>query len=296
MEIIEIQKQMPRWKAWLLASRPQTLTVALIPVLAATALAKGTFFLAFFAFLTSLCIQIGTNLINDALDFKKGADTSTRLGPLRISQSGIIPMHTIYRAGLLLFFLAFLFAMPLIMKGGSSIGMLVVVSIALGYLYTGGPKPLAYYGLGDLFVFLFFGLVSTAAIYYIQSGEFSPLALLAGAQIGLLATLLIALNNLRDIEGDRKVGKKTLAVYSGLFLAKVEITLLALSPFVLNLLWFKGDYHLAALLPWLTLPLALSLLKSIWTTAPSSIYNTFFKRAALLHFLFGLFLSLSLFG
>lgn len=281
-----------KWQAWFLATRPKTLTAAFVPVLAASVLGRGRWDIALFALLMAFAIQIGTNLINDALDFKKGADTKQRLGPLRATQSGLLSMQEVFTGAVIAFALAAVFGIPLILYGGWPIALLVFISIACGYLYTGGPMPLAYAGLGDLFVFIFFGLVSTMAVYYLQTGFLDIKAFLAGAQIGLLATSLIAINNLRDNKGDAKAKKCTLAVRFGEQFARIEITFLILFPFLLNAFWMQLDYQLAALLPLLTLPVASRLVRNIWVSEPSSSFNHFLGQAAFLHLTFGIFLTL----
>lgn len=284
-------------QAWLLATRPKTLTAAVIPVIVGTTLATTVeqdiqWSIAFFALLCAICIQIGTNFINDALDFKKGADTATRVGPLRATQSGILKMKNVYNAGLEAFGLALLFGIPLIIQGGFPIVFLLIISVICGYLYTGGPAPLAYHGLGDLFVLVFFGIVSTSAVFFLQTQYVDDKAILAGTQIGLLATVLIAINNLRDRQEDSKVNKRTLAVRFGVTFARYEIAICVLLPFLLNMLWFRLGYVLPAMFPWLALPLAIRIVCYIWQMEPGPIYNRYLAQAAVLHLLFGLCLSL----
>lgn len=287
---------MQKWRAWALATRPKTLTASIIPVVAGTALAYSTgapidWTIPVLALLVAFCIQIATNLINDALDFKKGADTAERLGPTRVTQSGLLSSEQVLAAGITLLVLALIFGLPLIFFGGVSIGVLLVVSLICAYIYTGGPFPLAYYGFGDLFVLLFFGLASTTAVFYLQTGFINLLPLLAGLQIGCLATVLIAINNLRDYQGDAKANKRTLAVRFGKRFSRYEITLLLLIPFILSLLWLALGYLSAALLPLLTFPIAIYLAYRISTTEPGKIYNKFLAVAALLHLSFGLLLT-----
>lgn len=292
-----MEPNLTSWQAWLLATRPKTLTAALIPVIVGTTLAMTVeqdveWSIAFFALLSAICIQVGTNFINDALDFKKGADTSTRVGPLRASQSGLLKMKHVYNAGLGAFGLALVFGIPLMIQGGFPILFLLILSVICGYLYTGGPAPLAYHGLGDLFVLLFFGIISTSAVFYLQTQYVDEKAILAGTQIGLLATALIAINNLRDRQEDAKVNKRTLAVRFGIPFARYEIAICVLMPFLLNMLWFKAGYVLAAIFPWLSLPLAIRIVSYVWQMEPGPIYNRYLAQAALLHLMFGLCLSL----
>lgn len=283
--------------AWILASRSKTLTAAFVPVLTGTMLAKQNhididWVIALCALLAAFLIQIGTNFINDALDFKKGADTEERLGPLRATQSGLLDMKTVFWSGVFCFLLAGVFCVPLIIKGGWLILVLFLFSVMCGYLYTGGPKPLAYHGLGDLFVFIFFGLVSTVSVYYLQTGFIDAKIFIAATQIGLLATVLIAINNLRDSLGDAKARKCTLAVRFGTYFARCEITLLVLLPFLFSSIWIAYDLKWACFLSWLLLPLAMKLIHNIWTTEPSVLYNKFLAQSAFLHLAFGLLLAI----
>lgn len=288
---------MNKLKAWFFASRPKTLTASLVPILIATALAYGEGYevdwrLSLWAFFAACFVQIGTNFINDALDFRKGADDEKRVGPKRIIQQGLATPKEVLAAGFIALSLALLFGIPLVVKAGLPIFILLLVSVALAYLYTGGPYPLAYKGLGDLFVFLFFGLASTTAVYYILTGFWNVKALLAGAQIGLLATVLIAINNLRDIEGDAKVDKKTMAVRFGILFSRIEITILLFLPFLLGFYWKGFGYDLASWLPVLMLPMAGRIGRNVWQTPPGPKYNQFLAESALLQLLFALVLAL----
>lgn len=282
-------------KSWMLAARPKTLTAALAPVMVASFLALGqgaavNWGLSIAALISSLLIQVATNLVNDAMDFKKGADTNTRIGPVRVTQQGLLRPQQVLWMGFALFGLAFLFSLPLIYQGGWVIALTIVLSILSGYLYTSGPFPLAYHGLGDIFVVIFFGLVSTSAIYYIQTLTFDVHALIAGLQVGLLCTVLIAINNLRDRAEDAKVNKNTLAVRFGVTFARSEIAFVALLPFALSLYWYQTGFYTAALLPWAFFPFAMRLIRNIWNTPPGPLYNSFLAHAALLHLMFSLFL------
>jgi 1,4-dihydroxy-2-naphthoate polyprenyltransferase len=163
-------------KTWLLAFRPKTLTAAIVPVLVATALAFADqqtvkYWVTAFALLSATFIQIGTNFINDAIDFKKGADTHERVGPKRVTQSGLLSEKKVLLGGFICFALATLFGVPLVIEGGVPILIIGLISLAMGYCYTGGPYPLAYRGLGDLFVLIFFGLVAVCGTYYLHAGS-----------------------------------------------------------------------------------------------------------------------------
>ncbi len=220
--------------AWIQAIRPKTLFAAVAPVLLGTALAfsesKENLAAAVAALIGALGIQIGTNLANDYWDAKKGADTGERLGPVRVTASGLIKPQAVF-AGMVVFFLiAALAGIFLVLRGGWPVAVIGIVSIAFGILYTAGPFPIAYVGLGDVFTFLFFGLVATAGTFFVQALEVSSTALLLGCVPGCYSVVLIALNNYRDMETDLRVGKKTLAVRFGRKFAIVEIIVFLFLP------------------------------------------------------------------
>lgn len=219
---------------WLLAARPKTLAAAVVPVLVGFSLARFAHWPSFwFALLGAIFIQIGTNYVNDALDFRKGADTHERLGPLRVTQAGLLTADAVLRGAIVCFVLAAICGVPLIVRGGWPIAVIGVTSIAAAYAYTGGPYPLAYHGLGELFVMVFFGIVAVSGTYYLQVLRFDRGALLAGVACGALAIVLLAINNLRDIDNDRASNKRTLAARFGRGFARVEIAVMALLPFAL---------------------------------------------------------------
>lgn len=284
-------------KSILLAFRPKTLTAALVPCVAGTALVKAIGlswdgWVLFYALMASFLIQIGTNLVNDAVDFKKGADTEKRIGPQRITQAGILSANQVMLLGSLCFLLAVLCGIPLVLKGGWVIVAIGVASVLMGYSYTAGPFPLAYLGLGDLFVIIFFGLLAVMGIVFLNTGEWMAEAFVLGLQIGLHATVLIAINNLRDHSGDRLVNKKTLAVRFGVKFSRWEIAALSFLPFVLNLYWWFEGYKIAAIVSLLAIPLAIKITKNIFNTEPSPAYNKFLGQAAVLHLVFGLLIAL----
>lgn len=293
--------------AWVIAARPKTLTASLVPILVATALALNIYItspsnklslfpwqLGFLSLLCALFIQIGTNYINDALDFARGADTKDRLGPTRVVASGILDMRTVRNGGLVAFLLAIIFSLPLVQSGGVPILLIGIFSIISGYLYTGGPRPLAYSGLGDFFVLIFFGWVAVSGLFFLYLGYLSIEALITGTQIGLLATLLIAINNLRDYTGDRLANKMTLAARYGVGFGRFEIIICSFLPFLFSLYWFLSSYYFTALLPFISLPIALNIANNILRLDPSPEYNKYLAKAALLHLTFGILLSLGL--
>lgn len=287
--------------SWITAIRPKTLGAAVVPVLASTALASkfnGTWNARILvcALATSLFIQIATNLYNDAIDHHKEADTTQRLGPVRVSASGLIAPKKVYQSAGICIFLAICFSIPLVIQGGPAIFGLGLVSLFLSYGYTGGPFPLAYLGLGDLFVFLFFGLFSVLGTYFLQTqgAQFPTEAYILAIQIGLWATALIAINNFRDSVEDKKSKKNTLSVKLGPTFSRIEISLLLLLPFLIGLIFWSNQKNiLSAMLPLIILPLAVKTTIRIWNAEPSAHYNRLLVQAGVVHLLGGLLLTVS---
>ncbi len=207
------------YRAWWLAIRPKTLTATIAPVAVGSALAffTGAFepLPALAALAGGLLIQIGTNLANDVLDFRRGADTAARLGPTRVVQAGLLTPRAVAWGAAAAFGGAALVGLYLVAVGGWPILVLGLASILSGVLYTAGPYPLAYVGLGDLFVMAFFGIGAVAGTYYVQALELSPAAILLGVAVGAMSVGILTVNNLRDIDTDRAAGKRTLAVRMG---------------------------------------------------------------------------------
>jgi 1,4-dihydroxy-2-naphthoate octaprenyltransferase len=208
-----------RLHVWLLAARPKTLPAASAPVLIGTAMAHtggGVHWLsAIAALIGALLIQIGTNFANDYFDFRKGTDTSDRLGPLRVTQAGLVKPETMKRATTIVFGLAILVGIYLVWRGGWPIVVIGLLSVLFGVLYTGGPYPLGYNGLADLFVLIFFGPVAVGGTYYVQTLDINTAVIIAGLAPGFFSVAILTVNNLRDLESDRAAGKKTLAVRFG---------------------------------------------------------------------------------
>ena len=211
---------------WILAIRPKTLPAAVAPVIIGTAMAFGDGLFhgpsALMALSAALCIQIGTNLANDYFDFKKGADTADRKGPIRVTQAGLIKPQMVLIASIVFFILAALSSVYLIHRAGTWILLIAVASIVSGIFYTAGPKPLGYLGLGDLFVLIFFGPVAVGGTYFTQALEINWSVIVAGLAPGFLSVAILVINNLRDIDSDRKAGKRTLAVRFGKSFAMSE--------------------------------------------------------------------------
>ncbi|HUS17087.1 MAG TPA: 1,4-dihydroxy-2-naphthoate polyprenyltransferase [Chloroflexia bacterium] len=296
---VHARTEMSPARIWLLAARPATLPAAIVPVLVGTALAaaEGTFrpapFLA--ALVASLLIQVGTNLANDLFDFQKGADTAERLGPTRVTQSGLVTPATVRNAMVATFTAAALIGVYLIAVGGWPILVVGVLSIISAVAYTGGPWPLGYHGLGEVFVFLFFGVVAVAGSYYLQAGTVSAVALAASIPVGLLCTAIIIVNNVRDIDTDRRAGKRTLAVRIGRTATRALYTAcVAVSYAVPVAFWLAGVRGLVALLPLISIPLAVPLVRTVWTATSGPPLNGVLKGTGRLHLVFGLLFAVSL--
>jgi 1,4-dihydroxy-2-naphthoate octaprenyltransferase len=286
------------WSVWLLAARPATLPAAVIPVIVGTA-AAGHGMPRPWSFVAALCasllIQVGTNYANDLFDFRKGADTAERLGPRRVTQSGLVSPRQIAIATIIAFGLAALFGLYLVAVTGWIIVLIGGLSILSGLAYTGGPWPLGYHGLGELFVFVFFGLVAVIGSSYVQIGVVTPLAVAAAAPVGLLVTAILIVNNLRDIDTDRAVGKRTLAVRLGRRLTRLEYAAFLIVayavPVTLRLAGAIGPWFW---LPILSLPLAIQLIRLVASTSNPADLNRALKQTGLLHLAFGLLFAASL--
>jgi len=206
-------------KIWLLAIRPKTLPAAMGPVLVGSALAAGDGIFrllpALAALAVALLLQIGSNLANDVFDFQKGTDTETRVGPLRVTQAGLLRPAQVKGGMAVVFVLALLVGLYLTAVGGWPVLLVGVLAILSAVAYTGGPYPLGYHGLGEVFVFIFFGLVAVCGTYYVQAGSISPAAWWASLPVGFLISNILVVNNFRDLEEDRKGGKRTVAVRLG---------------------------------------------------------------------------------
>jgi 1,4-dihydroxy-2-naphthoate octaprenyltransferase len=288
-----------RTRAWIIAARPATLPAAVSPVLVGTAVAiharhfaAGPFVAALVA---AVLIQIGTNLANDLFDFHKGADTAARLGPTRVTQSGLISPREVGRALFVTFGAAVVVGLYLVAVGGVPILLVGLASIASGVLYTGGPFPLGYHGLGDLFAFVFFGVVAVAGTYYVQALAISRVALAASIPVGLLVTAILVVNNVRDVDTDRLAGKRTLAVRLGRRATRAEYALCLVVAYALTPLpWLLGGARPLFFLPWLTAPLAYRLYRVVATREDGPALNGALKGTGRLGLLFSVLFALSL--
>jgi 1,4-dihydroxy-2-naphthoate octaprenyltransferase len=243
------------------------------------------------ALAAAMLIQIGTNLHNDVSDFERGADGSERIGPPRATASGWLAPAAVHRAALACFVVAVLMGVYLVWYGGWPIFFLGVSSVAAGWAYTGGPRPIAYSALGELFVWLFFGLGAVMGSYYLQTLGLSAVAFLAAAMIGLFAAAVIVVNNYRDLDADRKIGKNTLAVRIGRTGSKLEYALLMSLPFLLLLMLghYKGVWLSALTLPW-----AIFLISRFWREAPGPAFNRILAQTAQLQLGFGFLFCMGL--
>jgi 1,4-dihydroxy-2-naphthoate octaprenyltransferase len=241
-------------RLWLLAARPRTLPAAVAPVLVGTALAgsedifKVGPFVA--ALLGSVFIQIGTNLSNDYSDARRGADTEDRLGPVRVTAGGLMPPRRVLVGTYVAFGVAVAAGLYLAAVAGWELLVVGAASILAGVLYTGGPRPYGYEGLGELFVFTFFGLVAVAGSYFVQVESLRWEAVALGVPVGLLAAAILVVNNIRDVDTDRRAGKRTLAVKLGRVRARVLFTAMLAVAFLVPIALIP------ALSGWLLLPLA----------------------------------------
>jgi 1,4-dihydroxy-2-naphthoate octaprenyltransferase len=248
-------------RAWVMAARPKTLTAAASPVLVGSGLAVATGVFepvaATLALLCSFLIQIGSNLANDYYDYVKGADTDTRVGPTRVTQAGLIAPEQVRLAMIVTLAAAFVLGLSLVWIGGPVILAIGIASIVSAVAYTGGPYPLGYNGLGDVFVFLFFGLIAVAGTYYVQALVWAPVAFAAAVPVGALCTNILVVNNVRDAPEDALVGKRTLPARFGVGFGYLQYDLLQLLAYATPLAFVAWGYGPTVLLPWLSLPLAL---------------------------------------
>jgi len=265
-----IQEKLSPFQIWWLAIRPKTLPAAASGVVMGSALAwhDGSFQLlpALAALCVALLLQIGSNVANDVYDFERGADTHERHGPLRVTQAGLLTSEQVKRGMWVIFGLAAFLGLYLAYLRGWVVIIIGLAAIISAIAYTGGPFPLGYYGLGDLFVFVFFGLAAVAGTYFVQVGLVSAAAWWMAIPVGLIITAILVVNNLRDLENDRKAGKHTLAVMLGSQGVRLEYVLcLAVAYLILPILVFMKIVPAFTLLAWLSLPIALKSMRIVFT-------------------------------
>ena len=264
-----MNKPQSKLEVWILASRPKTLPAAASPVLVGSALAfyvgKFQLFPAIAALLAALLLQVGANLANDLFDFHKGADAGERLGPTRVTQAGLLSPKHVERGMWVIFGLAALLGVYLIWVAGLPVVLIGLASILAALAYTGGPFPFGYYGLGDLFVFIFFGLAAVCGTFYVQTGFLNWLVVWSSIPMGFLITAILVVNNLRDIHSDRLAGKKTLAVRLGAKGARWEFLFCLIAAWSLPLgLWLTGLLSAWIMISWGTIVVAIPLVQQVW--------------------------------
>jgi len=285
-------------RIWLMAIRPKTLVAGLVPVLLGHALAERDGYHAPEAFLVALgwtlLIQIACNLNNDYCDFKRGADTAERLGPVRVTQSGLLSQEAVLAATVFFFALAVLVGLQLVHMIGPLALVLVAVSVLAAFAYTGGPYPLGYNGLGDVAVFIFFGLVPVALTYYVEARQFSSLVWMSALVPGALGIAILTVNNLRDVKTDREVGKRTLVVLLGVGFGRFQYAaVLGVTVLTPVLMWASGLVGPTILLPLLSLPLALPPLRRVLKESGASL-NEALGETARFELAFGLLMGAGL--
>ncbi|MCP4156989.1 MAG: 1,4-dihydroxy-2-naphthoate polyprenyltransferase [bacterium] len=284
-------------KTWLLAIRPKTLPAAAVPVIIGTVIAFGDkthhFLSAVIALFGALLIQVGTNLVNDYADFKKGTDDEERIGPVRVTQAGLVTPGQMKVAIWVTFLLAVMVSLYLVYRGGWPVVVIGVFSILSGVLYTAGPYPLGYLGLGDLFVLIFFGPVAVGGTYYVQALTVNWVVILAGFGPGLISVAILAVNNLRDIGGDKKSAKKTLAVRFGRDFAMKEyfysLVLATLIPVAISLIKQEHKWTSLAVLMLLFTP---GVLKTVFSKTDGPSLNNALAFTGKLLLIYGVFFSI----
>ncbi|MBK7104365.1 MAG: 1,4-dihydroxy-2-naphthoate polyprenyltransferase [Ignavibacteriae bacterium] len=292
----ESVKVLAKFDTWILASRPKTLPAAVVPVLIGTSIVsfetKVNFLASAVALICAVLIQIGTNFVNDLYDYLSGADNETRKGPLRVLASGLITVSEMKFAIILVFSVTFFLGLYLVYISTWITLLIGLLSIFAGIAYTAGPYPLAYNGLGDVFVFLFFGVVGTVGTYYVQVVEVSTLAIWASIPVGALITNILVVNNYRDIDEDKEVGKNTLAVKMGRRFTQYQyLVFMILSYLILFVVYFTYNQRLFVFLPLLTLPLSIKLIRMIFSYTGKELNKTLeltAKLSAFYGFLFAI--------
>jgi 1,4-dihydroxy-2-naphthoate polyprenyltransferase len=285
-------------RTWLLAARPKTLTAAVAPVAVGTGLAfgvgAGNWLLAAAALLGALLIQVGTNLTNDYYDFRKGADTEDRLGPVRVTQAGLVAPRTVLAAAALCFGAAVVVGLFLVAAGGWPVVAIGLLSILAGWAYTGGPAPLGYLGLGEAFVLLFFGFAAVGGTVWVQALRLPPATWLSALSVGCTGVLLIAVNNLRDVETDRRANKRTLAARFGVGFARAEyVCVLAVAFLAPVAAWALGQTGPEVLLCLAALPLAVPPLRLVLKERGAAL-NRALAGSARLQLVHGVLLAVGL--
>lgn len=291
--------QQSNFGIWLNAARPQTLAAACIPVLVGASLAfndqKFNWIASAVALFCALLIQIGTNFANDYYDFKKGADNEQRIGFVRATAAGLVNPGQMLFATILCMSFAFISGLYLVWLGGWVVLLIGILSLVFGILYTGGPFPLGYNGLGDIFVFIFFGFVAVMGTYYVNALDWSTASFWCSIPVGALCTNILVINNLRDVEQDRNAGKKTLGVLFGETALKIEYTLMVLIAYTVPVFFFlRSEFDAWILLPFLSLPVAIVQNLKTWNEPDKQKLNKLLENTAKLMGLFGILFSIGI--
>jgi 1,4-dihydroxy-2-naphthoate octaprenyltransferase len=283
-------------RIWMMAARVRTLPAAIGPVLVGTALAGYLHVFHPLRFLAALVgaifIQVGTNLSNDYSDARRGADTEDRLGPVRITAGGLVPPRQVLLATYLSFGVAVLAGVYLIAVAGWQLLLVGAASILAGVLYTGGPRPYGYEGLGELFVFLFFGIVAVAGSFFVQVTHLDWEAFALAVPVGLIAAGILMVNNIRDIETDRRAHKRTIAVRLGRSGARALFAVTIYAAYVLLVItWARGPLSPLVMLPWLTLPVGAEIVRVVRNRVDGPSLNRALAQTGLLQLAFCMLLS-----
>ena len=288
-----------RVRVWLMAIRPATLTAAIVPVAVGTGVAVHDGvrapLAALAALIGALALQAGANLANDLSDFRRGADTDTRIGPIRVTQRGLLSERQVATGVVVCFALATIVGLYLTALGGWPIIAIGLAAMLAAVTYTGGPWPFGYRGLGEVFVFIFFGVVAVAGTYYVQAGQVTADVFAASLPVSLTVTAILVVNNVRDIDTDRLAGKHTLAVYLGRRLARTGLVVVVAGAYVASAaLWLLGDFSGWVLLSWLSVPAAVVPVAVVLRRTDGPPLNAALRAMARLHLLFGLLLAIGL--
>jgi 1,4-dihydroxy-2-naphthoate octaprenyltransferase len=286
-------------RIWLMAARVRTLPAAIAPVLVGTALAGWMHMFHPLRFVAALIgaifIQVGTNLSNDYSDARRGADTEDRLGPVRVTAGGLVPPDQVLVATYVSFGVAVLAGIYLVVVAGWQLLLVGAASILAGVLYTGGPKPYGYEGLGELFVFLFFGIVAVAGSFFVQVRHLNWEAFALAVPVGLLAAAILVVNNFRDIDSDRRAGKRTLAVRLGRARTRtMYASIVYLAYLLAPVTWIFGPMKAWMLLAWLTLPLAAEIVRTVRNRTDGPSLNQALAHNGILQLAFCMLLSAGL--
>lgn len=287
---------MPNIKAWILACRPKTLVTGISPVLLGSVMAyredQWQWLPAFLCLAFALFVQIGTNWANDYYDSLKGADSFERKGPQRMVTTGLISPLAMKKAMISVFIIAFVSGCALVPYGGGIFIFLGLICILCGIAYTGGPFPFAYNGLGDIFVFFFFGLVAVNFTFYLQANYFSLDALILSFAPGTLATNLLVVNNYRDVDTDKHVGKNTLVVRFGKQAARYQYYGSICTAFIVPVILFFNGFSLWILLPFILVPKSLHLIQQLKSAQNSCDFSHILEGTAMLLVLYSLLIAI----